>query len=158
MQTENNSPLHVLIIVNSLFEWSQNFITRELTELNGQGTQLHIAARKIVHREDLTEKEKELYPRAIRLPDNPFWPGSLAKHFKTALRYPRGYSRAWGTLFALKHERFSKFFRSIICLFRAAAVAEEVVSKKINLIHAHFLTAPGDTALHLSKITGIPFG
>lgn len=158
MQSENTPPPRVLIIVNSLFEWSQNFITRELTELNEQGTQLHIAARKIVQREDLTEKEKKLYPKYIPLPDNPFWPGSLAKHFKTALRYPRGYRRAWGALFALKHERFSKFFRSIICLFRAAAVAEEIVSKKINLIHAHFLTAPGDTAVHLSKITEIPFG
>ena len=156
MQSKDNH-LHVLIIVNRLHEWSQNFITRELTELNEQGVKMHIATRKIVQRDDLTEREKKLLPLAILLPENPFSPKFLFQHLKTKLRYFTGYLKAWRALFSLKHKP-SKFFRSVVCLFRAAAVAEWVVSQKINLIHAHFLTAPGDTALYLSKITGIPFG
>ncbi len=155
---ENNNGLHILIIVNSLYAWSQNFITRELTELNEQGTHMHIAARKITQRNDLTEKEKKLLPKTILLPENPFLPLFWVKHFKTMLHFPKGYRKAWGTLFSLKHKSISKFFRSLICLFRASAIADWVVFNRITLIHAHFLTAPGDTAVHLSCITGIPYG
>jgi glycosyltransferase involved in cell wall biosynthesis len=59
--------------------------------------------------------------------------------------------------FGLNHKP-SKFFRSLVCLFRAATIAEVLVKQRINLIHAHFMTAPGDTALYLSKLTAIPFG
>ncbi len=156
MQSKNNQ-LHVFIIVNRLYEWSQNFITRELTELNEHGVRMHIAAREIVQRDDLTEREKKLLPLAVILPENPFLPRFLIKHLKTKIRFFGGYLRAWRALFSLKHKP-SKFFRSVVCLFRAAAMAEWVVSQKINLIHAHFLTAPTDTALYLSKITGIPYG
>ncbi|MBK9017921.1 MAG: hypothetical protein IPM82_29935 [Saprospiraceae bacterium] len=155
---ENHPPLKVLFIVNRLFEWSQNFITRELTEMNEQDTQMLIATRKVTERDDLTEKEKKLLKLAILLPENPFWPSFLFQHIKVAFRFRSGYLQAWKALFALKHSSFSKFFRSLICLFRATAIAGKVVSEKVNLIHAHFLTAPGDTAVHLSKITGIPYG
>jgi glycosyltransferase involved in cell wall biosynthesis len=154
----DNSALHLLIIVNSLYAWSQNFITRELTELNEQGTHMHVAARKITQRNDLTEKEKKLLPKAVLLPENPFLPAFWGKHFKTMRHFPKGYRKAWGALFALKHNSLSKFFRSLICLFRASAIADWSVANNITLIHAHFLTAPGDTAVHLSCITGIPYG
>lgn len=158
MKAENKAPLKVLFIVNRLYEWSQNFITRELTEMNEQGTQMLIATRAIAQREDLTVKEERLRNIAMLLPEVPFGPLSLLRHVRVALRFRSGYVQAWKTVFALKHHTFSKWFRSVICLFRATAIAERVVSEKINLIHAHFLTAPGDTAVHLSKITGIPYG
>ena len=86
----NTSTLHVLIIVNRLHEWSQNFITRELTELNEQGVRMHIATPKIVQRNDLTEREKKLLPLAVLLPENPFLPKFLFQHVKTKLRYTGG--------------------------------------------------------------------
>jgi glycosyltransferase involved in cell wall biosynthesis len=158
MQPGNSEPFTVLILVNRLFEWSQNFITRELTELNEQGTPMYIGARKVQPRDDLSEKEKKLLGKVILLPENPFTPACLVRHLQTKLRNPRAYFRAWRTLFSLGHHRFGKFLRSLVCLFRAAAVAQEVVSKNVTLIHAHFLTAPGETAVYLSKMTGIPYG
>ena len=74
-----------------------------------------------------------------------------------ALRRPSAYFATWKTLFSLGH-RPSKFFRGILCLLRAGGIAEEVEKRGINLIHGHFLTAPTETALYLSKLTGIPFG
>ena len=82
--SDGKGTLHVLIIVNRLYDWSQNFITRELTELNRQGTRMAIATRSIESREDLTEAEEKLRPLAILLPENPFLPGPLFRHFKTA--------------------------------------------------------------------------
>jgi len=158
MQVDNRSPLKVLFIVNRLFEWSQNFITRELAEMHEQGAQMLIATRSIAERKDLTEREERLRKLAILLPEVPFWPWHLLRHVRVALRFRSGYGQAWRAVFSLKHHTVSKRFRSVICLFRATAIAEQVVAMKVNLIHAHFLTAPGDTAVHLSKITGIPYG
>ena len=55
-----NAPqkLRVLIIVNRLYEWSQNFITRELVELNRQGVEVYIGAREMVKRDDLTGRDQ----------------------------------------------------------------------------------------------------
>ena len=158
MHHPSGEPLRLLIIVNRLFEWSQNFITRELTELDKQGVQMYVSARRIVSRDDLSPREKKLLGKYIPIPENPFTPSNLVKHFNIALQKPHAYGRAWKALFMMRHNRVSKFFRGLTCLFRASAIAGVVVSKRINLIHAHFLTAPAETALYLSELTGIPYG
>lgn len=72
--TNNPQPLTLLVLVNSLYEWSQNFITRELTEPHGQGTDMYIGMRKVVKRDDLSDKEKALEPQVVSMPENPFTP------------------------------------------------------------------------------------
>ena len=151
------APLKVLFIVNRLYEWSQNFITRELTELNELGVDMAIAARDMAQREDLSPQEKKLAGKYVRIAEVPFTPSYLWQHFLLALRKPKAYFSAWRTFFSLRHKP-SKFFRGIICLYRAAGLARWVEDSGFNLIHAHFLTAAGETALYLSKFTGIPFG
>ncbi len=148
---------HVLFIVNRLYEWSQNFITRELTELNKLGLQMTIAARDILERDDLNPNEQALRSKYLPIKENPFAPDYLIRHLVLAVSRPGRYLKTWATLFSLNHKP-SKFPRGVVCLFRAAAIAKEIESKGINLIHAHFLTAAGETALYLSKLTGIPFG
>ena len=59
--------LIVLVIVNRLFEWSQNFITRELVELRRQGVELYIGAREIVKRDDLDDETTVLKTNFIHL-------------------------------------------------------------------------------------------
>ena len=51
-------PMHTIVIVNRLFEWSQNFVTRELTELNELGVPMTIAARDMAQRTDDTVQER----------------------------------------------------------------------------------------------------
>ncbi len=157
MQKEKNAPLKVLFIVNRLYEWSQNFITRELTELNELGVDMTIAARDMADRNDLSERENKLRSKYHRIHNNPFTPSYLWRHCQVAFGRPAAYFKAWQTLFSLKHKP-SKFFRGVICLFRAAGLVKFTEQNKFNLIHAHFLTAAGETALYLSKLTGIPFG
>ena len=147
----------MLFIVNRLYEWSQNFITRELTELNELGVDMTIAARDMADRDDLSEREAKLRSKYLRIRENPFAPDYLWRHLLLAVTRPAVYFRAWATLFSLKHKP-SKFFRGVICLFRAAGLVKFAEQNKFNLIHAHFLTAAGETALYLSKFTGIPFG
>lgn len=151
-------PPRVLVIVNRLYEWSQGFITRELVELVRQGVTLHVAARRIVPRDDLDEETAALAARVLPLPENPFTPRCLLVHARFALAHPARYARALRGLARLGHTRPDRALRSVVCLFRAATIAEAVNGLGVELIHAHFLTAPGETAYHLSTLTGSPFG
>lgn len=155
-EQKSDSP-KVFFIVNKLYEWSQNFITRELTELDNLGLDFAIGARGKLERTDLSEDEKKLEDKYFHIPENPFLPQYLIRHFAFAISRPIPYLKTWGQLFAMKHEA-GKFPRGLVCLFRAAYIARSVEKMGVNLIHAHFLTAPGETALYLSKLTGIPFG
>jgi glycosyltransferase involved in cell wall biosynthesis len=158
MATNSNHNLTVLVIVNRLFEWSQNFITRELVELQRQGVELYVAARQIIERDDLTAEEQTLLKNFVLIPENPFAASSFWKHLRFAFKHFLRYLRAWGHFFSFGHKRPSKIFRSLVCLFRAAALADVVLKRNVNLIHAQFMTAPTETALYLSAMTGIPFG
>lgn len=149
--------MHTIVIVNRLFEWSQNFVTRELTELNELGVPMTIAARDMAERNDLSPNEQKLRSKYHRLPEVPFTAAARYQHLKVAINRPRRYFSAWQTLFSLRHKP-SKFFRGVVCLCRATTLVEMAEAKKATLIHAHFLTAAGETALYLSKLTGIPFG
>jgi glycosyltransferase involved in cell wall biosynthesis len=157
MQQEKPAPLKVLFIVNRLYEWSQNFITRELTELNELGVDMAIAARDKAERHDLSPQEKKLESKYQRIENMPFTPKYLWRNLQLALGRPGRYFGAWRTLFSLKHKP-GKFFRGLVCLFRAGGLVHFAEQNGFNLIHAHFLTAAGETALYLSKMTGIPWG
>lgn len=156
--TESDGKVRPLVIVNRLFEWSQNFVTRELVELRRQGVPVSVAARRIVPREDLSREEEALAEDVILLPENPFTPANMwrAQGFKT--RHPLRFLRAFTRLLTSGHVQPVKLGRSAVCLFRATTVARRVQRRDVNLIHAHFMTAPAETALYLSTLTGIPFG
>jgi colanic acid/amylovoran biosynthesis glycosyltransferase len=149
--------VHTIVIVNRLFEWSQNFVTRELTELNELGVPMTIAARDMAERTDLSPNEQKLRSKYQPLPEVPFTPAALWQHLRVAVGRPGHYLSAWRALFSLRHKP-SKFFRGVICLCRATTLVRVAEQKKATLIHAHFLTAAGETALYLSKFTGVPFG
>ncbi len=149
--------LKVFILVNRLFEWSQNFVTRELKTLAESGVDMTLGARAMRERSDLDEGERRLKALFYPIPDNPFLPMPFVRHIRYAFRYPRHYGRAWRQLLSLRH-RPQKFPRGVICLARAASMAAHVREQGYNLLHAHFLTAPGETALYLSVLTDIPFG
>lgn len=157
MHLDNSNPLRVFVITNRLFEWSQNFVTRELMELNRLGVEMMIGSRDVLHRDDLSVEERGLLDRLFLIRENPFSFGYLARHLEIAVTRPTAYFTAWKTLFSLRHKP-SKFPRGVICLCRAAGIAKQVERYGANLIHAHFLTAQAETALYLSKLTGIPFG
>ena len=156
-EAQGEEALNVLFLVNRLYEWSQNFITRELTELDALGVKMTIAARSVTQRSDLSPAEQQLLRHFHPIPENPFLPRYWATHLRIVFGRPRTWLSAWNTLFSLKHKP-AKFPRGLVCLFRAATLAAYAEKQRINLIHAHFLTAAGETALYLSKLTGIPFG
>jgi hypothetical protein len=151
------SELRLLVVANQLLGWSQNFITRELVMLQKLGVHLRVATRSIDERSDLSPGEASLASSALRLAQNPFLPGPLARHVVYALSEPRAYYHAWRHWARFDHERLQGRVRSLVCLFRAASAAREVRAFDPDLIHAHFLTAPAETALYLSELCKVPW-
>ncbi|NNE45746.1 MAG: glycosyltransferase family 4 protein [Rhodothermales bacterium] len=151
------TPLRIIVVVNQLLGWSQNFITRELVTLAEIGVDVRVASRSVDERSDLSPAEDELASTSLQLPENPFLPRELTSHIVFALRNAAAYYRAWRHFWPIKHNRFQARMRSLVCLYRAVTVAAEVQRFKPDLIHAHFLTAPAETALYLSALTGIPW-
>ncbi len=158
LRQQSSPKIVVAVILNRLYEWSQNFITRELVELTRQGVAVHVCARQVVPRDDLTQEESQLLANYIALPENPFTPAVFWKVLRLKLSYPRRFLRAWLAFFALGHRKPAKIGRSVVCFFRAIAVLQTIENRGINLIHGHFMTAPTETALYLSILSEIPFG
>lgn len=148
----------LLVVVNRLFEWSQNFVTRELVELERQGVTVYVGARTVIERDDLNSQEARLKNSFIQIPENPFVPSSLLKHVGYFLNHPIPYLHAWKHFLTFGHSNIKKYGRSLVCLFRAVAIAEMILKKRIQLLHAHFMTAPTETGFYISVLTNIPFG
>ncbi len=151
------TPLRMIVVANQLLGWSQNFITRELVTLGEIGVDVRVASRSVDERSDVSRAEHELAANSLQLPENPFLPRELISHMRFAVRNVAAYRRAWRHFWRLNHDRFQARMRSLVCLFRAATVAAEVQRFNPDLLHAHFLTAPAETALYLSALTGIPW-
>src|SRR5262249_15567423 len=137
---------------------SQNFITRELVALDQAGIRLHVAARSVTVRADLSANERSLLDRFVRLPENPFWPRYLWSHLLCFLQHPLPYFRALRHLVFSGHDRISRWMRAFVCFARAASVARDVRALRVDLIHGHFLTAPTETALYLGLLCERPYG
>lgn len=151
-------PLRVAVVLNQVLGWSQNFVTRELIQLAREGVELHIGAREVHLRDDLTPDEAALTDRLWDLPENPFTPRWLIRHVRFAMSRPDRYARAWRHLLTFPHDRVLRRARSFVCLGRAAAVARTLEALDVDLVYAHFLTAPAETAFYLSVLTGRPYG
>lgn len=158
MDIHTRTNLKVVILLNRLFEWSQQFITRELLELQRQGVELHICAREIIPRDDLSEDEKTLLRHFTLIPENPFAPGFVWRQIKFAAKHPLRVAKAWLHFLSFGHKHPVKVIRSLVCLARALTLADTVLKKQVHLLHAQFMTAPTETALYLSVLTGVPFG
>ncbi len=150
--------LRVALVLNQFLGWSQNFITRELVQLAEEGVDVRIFAREIHERDDLADDERALLANAVRLPENPLAPAALARHAAFALSHPRLYGRGWLAFLRAGHDVASKRARSLICLARAASSAGQIRALDVDLIHAHFLTAPGELARFLSVFCERPYG
>lgn len=157
-RAEPGRGLRVVMVVNNAFEWSQNFVTRELVEMVREGIDLHVYALAVQDRSDLSREERRLANRSRRLPLNPFTPGCLRRHLVHALANPARYGRALRCFLTFGHRKPRKIARSILCMSRAASTAAEIREINADLIHAHFLTAPAETALYLSTLLDIPYG
>ena len=150
--------LVVAVVLNETFTWSQNFITRELVGLVREGVDLRILTRQVADRDDLTPEEEALRQRILRLPENPFRPGNLPAQLRVLIHHPQRCARALWCWLTFGHRDLMKWLRSFVCLARAAAVAGRLEAHGVQLIHAHWFTAPTETALYLSILGDLPWG
>jgi glycosyltransferase involved in cell wall biosynthesis len=81
---------------------------------------------------------------------------TVADALRTAFRHPRRTAGVLRTLFG-RPGRPSVFFKNVLVLPRALAVARTIEREKVDHIHAYWMSAPATVALVASELTGIPW-
>jgi glycosyltransferase involved in cell wall biosynthesis len=135
----------VAYVVKMFPRFSETFILSELLELERQGVELHVFSLKrpndgIAHA-DVTR----LRAPVTYLPDSLF--GLLCARRRTPLRLLALLLRAFRT----------RRFASAKHVLQAGAIAPRLLTGDVRHVHAHFASGTTSVALHVSRLTGIPY-
>jgi colanic acid/amylovoran biosynthesis glycosyltransferase len=140
----------IAYILKMFPRFSETFILNELLELERQGTTLRIFSLRepddgIVHAEVALVHGTVTYVRLGQvLP-------VVRAHARVCGRAPLRYVRALGA--ALRPRRRS----SLRHFLKAGAIADRVQREGLVHLHAHFASTAASVALHVHRLTGVPY-
>jgi colanic acid/amylovoran biosynthesis glycosyltransferase len=146
--------MKVLYIVSLFPCWSETFIVREIRELLAHGVDIRILSLKPPQEELVQEDARELLPRVIYPPRG--W--ELIRAAVSGLWRRFGHNLGFILLI------FRELWRSPISLaktlvvwWRTLGAVEAVRAWGPDRVHAHWATYPASSAMHLSRLVGVPF-
>jgi colanic acid/amylovoran biosynthesis glycosyltransferase len=146
--------MKVLYIVSLFPCWSETFIVREIRELLAHGVDIRILSLKPPQEELVQEDARELLPRVIYPPRG--W--ELIRAAVSGLWRRFGHNLGFILLI------FRELWRSPISLaktlvvwWRTLGAVETVRAWGPDRVHAHWATYPASSAMHLSRLVGVPF-
>jgi glycosyltransferase involved in cell wall biosynthesis len=133
--------------------FSETFVLSELLELERQGVELRVFSLRKPDDGIFHADVARLRARVTYLPESPFLdPGPfVAAHRELYAADPRRYRRALGRALARRRRATLKQF------LRAGYIAVRLRREGIGHVHAHFASGPAAVALHLHRLTGIPY-
>ena len=133
--------------------FSETFILNELLELERQGTRIHIFSLKrpddgLFHADVARLNARVTYvPESVSRAPSPF----AAAHREAFASDPRRYLSALGVVARRPRRATLKHF------LRAGYVAPLLRRYGIGHVHAHFASTAASVALHLHRLTGVPY-
>ena len=134
---------------------SHTFIRREIQELERQGaTVLRAAARG--HQRTVDEVDEVERAQTFYLLQRPPWAFAAAV-LRTMVGRPRDFLRAASSAFKMMRRSHRPKLYHLIYLVEACVLAEVVVQRRIEHMHAHFGTNPAEVAMLVHLLTGIPY-
>src|SRR2546423_1497864 len=133
--------------------FSETFVLSELLELERQGVELHVFSLKKPDDGIFHADVARLRGRVTYLPESPFLePGPFAAAHRELYAWnPRRYRRALALALARRRRATLKQF------LRAGYIGVRLRREGIGHVHAHFASGPAAVALHLHRLTGIPY-
>ncbi|MBK7973816.1 MAG: glycosyltransferase [Deltaproteobacteria bacterium] len=132
---------------------TETFVLREMVEVERQGLPLELY---VVIRQDEKVVHPEALPYLDRLHTRPYLsPGVLAANLRWLVRKPRAYLRLWTETFRDLWGTWNFLARAIVLFPKAAAFAEDMESRGIGHVHAHFATHAAYMAYVIHGLTGI---
>ncbi len=133
----------------------ETFILREMVALESRGWQILLYPLIFQRQEVIHPEARPWIARAWRA--GFFSPKVLGSNLRLLLRSPRRYLETLGQV--LWENRTSPKFllRAIILWPKSVALAQEMVSREVPHIHAHYATHPALAAWIVHRLTGIPY-
>ena len=133
--------------------FSETFVLNELLELERQGLRLHLFSLRKPDDGVFHADVAQLRSRVTYLPESPLLdPGAFVEAHREVFAWnPRRYVRALA--FALSRRRVV----TLKHFLQAGYIAPRLRREGVAHVHAHFASGPAAVALHLHRLTGIPY-
>jgi glycosyltransferase involved in cell wall biosynthesis len=133
--------------------FSETFVLNEVLELERQGVRIHIFSLKKPDDGIFHSDVARVRARVTYLPENPLLQPSpfLPAHRRLLLDDPQRYGRALSVVLRSPRKSTLKHF------LNAGYIAPLLQRHRIAHVHAHFASTAGAVALHLHRLTGIPY-
>ncbi|MCP4196964.1 MAG: glycosyltransferase family 4 protein [Proteobacteria bacterium] len=144
-----------LFILGDFPQPTQTFIQREMVEMKKRGATVNVMADTRVESSHLHPLLQEIEQNAL-FADTP-WKWITRSLLKGVVRAPR-FARDLTWALGLPHRTRYNRARFVISLLTAMDLAPQIVDKGVTYLHAHFAAYQTETAMCLSRITGIPYG
>jgi colanic acid/amylovoran biosynthesis glycosyltransferase len=140
----------IAYILKMFPRFSETFILSELLELERQGVALRIFSLRepddgIVHGEVALVRGAVTYVRLGQVA------AAVRAHARVLRRAPLRYVRAFAS--ALRPRRRS----SVRHFLKAGVIADHVQQERLRHLHAHFASTAASVALHVHRLTGVPY-
>lgn len=146
---------HILFVVWGFPELSQTFIHREMEEMYSLVGPVNVLASHRLEHAELSDEMTQIVDRATYLGNPAKW---MAKGLRWAARHPLRFGEAARWIGSMPHRTEVHRARALAMLVAAASVVEEVRTRKITYVHAHFAAYQTELAMCLSRLAGIPYG
>lgn len=146
--------MKVLYIVSLFPCWSETFIVREIREVLAHGVDIRILSLKAPQEELVQEDARELLPRVIYPPGG--W--ELMRSAVSGIR--RDFRHNLGFILLVFRELWRSpisLAKTLVVWLRTLGTADAVRAWRPDRIHAHWATYPASSAMHLSRLVGVPF-
>jgi colanic acid/amylovoran biosynthesis glycosyltransferase len=148
--SERGKRIPIAYILKMYPRFSETFVLSELLELERQGATLRIFSLKepddgIFHGDVALVRGKVTYVRLRRVDV------LVGAHIRLLRRSTRWYVRA--LLAALGRRRLA----SVKHFLKAGVIADRVQREGVGHVHAHFASSAASVALHVHRLTGLPY-
>ncbi len=144
-----------LFILGDFPQPAQTFIQREMVEMKKRGATVNVMADTRVESSHLHPLLQEIEQCAL-FADTP-WKWISRSLLKGVVRAPR-FARDLKWALSLPHRTRYNRARFVISLRTAMDLAPRIMEQGITYLHAHFAAYQTETAMCLSRLTGIPYG
>ena len=133
--------------------FSETFVLNELLELERQGVELHVFSLKTPDDGIFHADVSRLRARVTYLPDSPLlrWRAFPTAHAIACRRKPGRYLHGLAAALARRRMATLKHFAA------AGYIASLAPELHISHVHAHFASGAAAVALHLHRLTGLPY-
>ncbi|MCP4606042.1 MAG: glycosyltransferase family 4 protein [Proteobacteria bacterium] len=155
MKSKTDPLANTLFILGDFPQPTQTFIQREMVEMRKRGISVQVMADTRVEASNLHPLLEEIEQQTL-FADAPWkW---ISRSLLKGVASPSSFARNLKWALGLPHRTRYNRARFVMALLTAMDLAPRILDRGITYLHAHFAAFQTETAMCLSRLTGIPYG